>query len=109
MFIGYVVNMKKPIKIKTLEENAGKAEAILKLLANKNRLMILCYIIEGGKSVGEIVDYVGLSQSAVSQHLAKMREQGIVSTDKKGQTVYYRIIDKDVEAILATLHTLYCE
>ena len=81
---------------------------MLKLLANRHRLLILCHLIKGSKSVGELNETLNLSQSALSQHLAKMREQGLISADKQGQQVYYAIHDPKVGAILSTLYLMYC-
>ena len=91
-----------------MERSAGEAEAMLKLLANRHRLLILCHLIKGSKSVGELNETLNLSQSALSQHLAKMREQGLISADKQGQQVYYAIHDPKVGAILSTLYLMYC-
>lgn len=95
--------------LEVMERNSAKAEAMLKLLANAKRLMILCHIIKEAKSVSQLAGLVNLSQSALSQHLAKMREQGLVKSDKQGQTVYYRIASLEVEAILSTLYLIYCK
>ena len=70
---------------------------------------MLCYLAEVGElSVGELVDRIGLSQSALSQHLAKLRAEGLVATRKSAQTVYYRVSEPRILALLATLHNLYC-
>lgn len=95
--------------IEVMARNASKAEALLKLLANAKRLMILCHLVKGQKSVGQLADLVGLSSSALSQHLAKMRDLKIVEADKQGQLVYYRISNPEVEAILSTLYLIYCK
>ena len=95
--------------LEVMQRNAAKAEAMLKLLANAKRLMILCHLVKHEKSVGELAELVGLSQSALSQHLARMREQDIVETNKEGQMVYYRISNPEVEAILSTLYLIYCK
>lgn len=82
---------------------------VLKSIAHEGRLLVLCYLIEAGElSVGELVDRIDLSQSALSQHLAKLRAEGLVATRKSSQTVYYRIADPRVLTLLATLHDLYC-
>ena len=101
--------MKNNPKLEVLKRNASKAEAMLKLLANKNRLMILCHLLKGEQSVGQMSELVGLSQSALSQHLAKMRGHGLVATNKQGQAVYYSISNYEVEAILSTLYLIYCK
>ena len=95
--------------VEVMQRNAVKAEAMLKLLANAKRLMILCHLVKGEKSVGQLADIVDLSQSALSQHLARMRDQGLVEADKQGQMVYYRISNPEVEAILSTLYLIYCK
>lgn len=92
-----------------MQENAGKACGLLKAMANEARLMVLCQLIEGEKSVGELQDAVGLSQSAMSQHLAVLREQDIVTTRRDGQSVYYRIANGDATALMETLHRRFCE
>ncbi len=98
-----------PNTITIIERNAKKAEAMLKLLANANRLMILCHLVKGRKSAGQLAELVGLSASALSQHLAKMREQGLVEAQKEKQMVYYSIENPEVEAILSTLYLIYCK
>ena len=88
---------------------ATEAVAVLRSLAHEGRLLVLCYLAEAGElSVGELVDRIGLSQSALSQHLAKLRAEGLVATRKNAQTVYYRVADPRVLTLLATLHDLYC-
>lgn len=101
--------MKNNPKLEAIGKNASKAEAMLKLLANKNRLMILCHLIKSEQSVNQLSELVGLSQSALSQHLAKMRENQLVATNKRGQAVYYYISNPEVEAILSTLYLIYCK
>lgn len=88
---------------------AAEAVVVLKSIAHEGRLLVLCYLSEAGElSVGELVDKIDLSQSALSQHLAKLRAEGLVATRKSSQTVYYRIADPRVLTLLATLHDLYC-
>jgi len=92
-----------------LERKAGEAASLLKLLANENRLLILCRLaIAGELSVGALTDAVELSQSALSQHLAKMREDGLVATRRDAQTIYYRIADENAARLLALLKDIYC-
>ena len=106
-------NMKKaPIRIdpSALEARAGEVAGVLAALANDRRLLILCKLVEVGEAtVGALADEVGLSQSALSQHLARMREEGIVAFRREAQTLWYRIADHRVESLLATLHRLYCQ
>jgi len=96
----------KPLQ--AMKRNAKKAEALLKLMANAKRLMILCHLGRQEMTVNELAELVGLSQSALSQHLAKMRQDDLVVGDKRGQSVYYRIARQEVEALLSTLYLIYC-
>ncbi|HEX6962304.1 MAG TPA: metalloregulator ArsR/SmtB family transcription factor, partial [Lacipirellula sp.] len=82
---------------------------LLKLLANERRLLILCTLAATGESsVGALADGVNLSQSALSQHLAKLREDGIVATRREAQAVFYRIADRKVARLLTLLKDIYC-
>ena len=95
--------------LETLERKAGEAAGLLKLLANERRLLILCRLaIAGEMSVNDLAAAVGLSQSALSQHLAKLREEGLVATRRAAQTIFYRIADSKVARILALLKSIYC-
>lgn len=88
---------------------AAEATGLLKAMANEFRLLALCHLVESGElSVGELVERVGLSQSALSQHLAKLREEGLVTTRKKAQTVFYQVCNPKAEQLLALLHRLFC-
>ena len=88
---------------------ASEAVALLRALSNESRLLVLCHLTETGElSVGELVERVGLSQSALSQHLAKLREEGLVATRKEAQTVFYRVCDPKADQLLALLHDLFC-
>lgn len=100
---------KGKIDAATLEHDAGKVADLLRALANERRLMILCRLLEWGEaSVNTLAEAVGLSQSALSQHLSKMREEGLVAFRRESQTIWYRIADPRVEQLLATLHDLFC-
>ncbi|MBY6188782.1 metalloregulator ArsR/SmtB family transcription factor [Marinobacter hydrocarbonoclasticus] len=96
------------IDISSMAENAEAASRLLKSIANGHRLMILCLLLEKELTVGELNDRVPLSQSALSQHLAVLRKEGLVSTRKEAQMVWYRLASAEVESILATLHSIYC-
>lgn len=91
-----------------ISEQSKKAELLLKILANSNRLMILCYLIKQPYTVNELVELIDLSQSAVSQHLAKLRQSDIVSAVQMGTKVLYRIQSPQVNAIIAVLQLIYC-
>jgi ArsR family transcriptional regulator len=96
-------------KISELEERAGEVAGALGALANDKRLMILCELVERGEcTVGSLAETVSLSQSALSQHLAKMRDEGIVTFRREAQTLWYRIADERIERLLGLLHELYC-
>lgn len=93
-----------------IEEKAAEAAAMLRLLANERRLLLLCMLIaEGEAHVGRLAERVGLSQPAVSQHLAKLREDGLVATRRAGTTIHYRIADPRVARLIATLKDVFCE
>ncbi len=106
------VRRKKPDDEKgmaELERKAAEAAGLLKLLANENRLLILCRLVLAGEvSVNDLADAVGLSQSALSQHLAKMREDGLLATRREAQTVFYRVADPNAARLLALLKDIYC-
>jgi DNA-binding transcriptional ArsR family regulator len=91
-----------------LQRRAEEASELLKALGNARRLMILCQLAAGEKSVGELVRRIGLSQSALSQHLARLRRDGLVSTRRSAQTIYYAIAGTEARALLQALHALYC-
>ena len=95
--------------VRALGRQAAQVAGLLGTLANERRLMILCRLVEWGEgNVGSLADAVGLSQSALSQHLARMRQEGLVAFRRDGQTLWYRIADARVEELFATLHRLFC-
>lgn len=87
---------------------AGEAAALLKALAHEARLMVLCQLLDGEHAVGALQENSGLSQSALSQHLARLREDGLVDTRREAQTIYYRLADPNVARLLDTLAHIYC-
>lgn len=91
-----------------MEAKAEEAARVLAALANGKRLLALCHMLEGEKPVGQLADLVGLAPSALSQHLARMRDLRLVDTRRDGQTIYYRLASPEVIAIIETLHRLYC-
>ncbi|MEI7669828.1 MAG: metalloregulator ArsR/SmtB family transcription factor [Pseudomonadota bacterium] len=102
-------NTIKHPSLDVMQRNAEKAETLLKHIANAKRLLILCNIVSGEKSVGELAEIVGLSQSAISQHLAKMRDAELITAEKRGQMVYYRISSMEAQALLSVLYLIYCK
>lgn len=90
------------------EESAGRAAALMRLLSNEKRLMVLCQLADGELSVSEIQSRIGLSQSALSQHLALLRDEGVVATRRESQTIYYRVADHAAMRIIQTLAELFC-
>ena len=91
-----------------LTDKAEQASQLLKSLANDQRLLILCHLSEGEKSVGELERLVDLSQSALSQHLARLRRDELVSIRRQAQTIYYSIASPEAGAVLETLYAIYC-
>jgi DNA-binding transcriptional ArsR family regulator len=92
-----------------LQHSAAEAARLLRLLANEKRLLILCHMVEAGEmNVRSLADAVGLSQSALSQHLAKLREDALVATRREAQTIYYRLADPKAARVLANLRDIYC-
>jgi ArsR family transcriptional regulator, virulence genes transcriptional regulator len=101
--------MNAPFDLVVLEKMAAQVAAVMRALANERRLLILCRLVEWGEAnVTALAGAVGLSQSALSQHLAKMREEGIVTFRRESQTLWYRIADPRIERLFATLHEIYC-
>jgi DNA-binding transcriptional ArsR family regulator len=92
-----------------MQKNATDAVSLLKGLANESRLMIMCVLSEGEVSVGQLNQRIKLSQSALSQHLAVLREQGLVQTRRESQTIYYRLEESAALNIIELLHDVYCE
>ncbi len=91
------------IDIKLMRRKARRATALLKALANEQRLMIFCHLMEGEKSVNELVKLTGLSQSALSQHLARLRRDSLVTARREQQKVFYSLSSADVPVILYAL------
>ena len=91
-----------------MRAHAADAARLLKALANEKRLMLLCLLVEGERSVGELNARVELSQSALSQHLAVLREDGLVSTRREAQTIYYALAEGPAASVLDTLYAAYC-
>ena len=92
-----------------MRDQASAAEVMLKALGNRNRLMILCRLIDGEQPVGELASFLGARDSTVSQHLALLRKDGVVSTRRDGQTIWYALSSKPVRRLIETLYEIYCK
>ena len=92
-----------------LQENARRASVLLKAMSNQHRLLILCQLATGEKCVSELEKIIGLSQSALSQHLARLRRDDLVQTRREAQTIYYSLAGDEASAVIDTLYNLYCE
>ncbi|BBK43419.1 transcriptional regulator [Allostella vacuolata] len=102
--------LEPPMDQAAFEAKAGAVADMLRTLANARRLMVLCRLVEHGEmTVGDLARRVGLSQSALSQHLGRMRDEGLVTFRRESQTLWYRIADARIETLLATLYDLYCK
>ncbi len=95
------------VDIKAMRRRARTASVLLKDMSNESRLMILCYLTEGEKSVGELVSLVGGSQSAISQHLARLRRDNLVTTRREGQSVYYSLSSQAVVAVIEAVQKVF--
>ncbi len=91
-----------------MRAHAGEAARLLKALGNEKRLLLLCLLVDHEHSVGELNTRLDLSQSALSQHLAVLREDGLVQTRRDGQAIYYSLAPGPAQRILDTLHGIYC-
>lgn len=102
---------KKPPIPRTPEQmakHAGEAAALLKALAHPARLLVLCQLVEGESSVGDLQPLTGLSMSALSQHLAVLREMALVETRRESQTIYYSLAEGPAASVLDALYAAYC-
>ncbi len=99
---------KPPAPPSEMAQNAQAAAAYLKTLAHEGRLMILCHLGSGEKSVGELEELLDLRQAAVSQMLARLRDEGLVSTRREGKTIYYTLSDSNTSQVISLLYNLFC-
>ena len=95
-------------ELEQIQQNAKRASTLLKAMSNQHRLLILCQLVPGEKCVGELEKVVGLSQSALSQHLARLSRDGLVSTRREAQTIHYSLAGEEASAVIETLYGLYC-
>ena len=98
----------EPPSMEQMRKHAPDAAGLMKALGNESRLMVLCSLTEGEKSVGELNEMIPLSQSALSQQLARLRKQGLVETRRKSQTIFYSLAKGPAEQVIHLLHDIYC-
>lgn len=96
------------MNLANLQLRAGEAERLLKAMASRPRLMILCELLKGERTVTALHEAVGLSMSAISQHLARLRGDELVSTRRESQTIFYSLADPGATRMLETLYVIYC-
>ena len=94
--------------LKQMADSASRASSLMKTLGHKDRLMILCHLADGEKSVGQIADLLEISQSPLSQHLSRMRKEGLVDTRRQAQTIYYSLKSGEASRIVEVLYELFC-
>ena len=92
-----------------MEASADRASDLLKALSNRHRLLIICQLIDGERSVGDLAEFLKIRDSTVSQHLALLRKDGLVSARRDAQTIYYSIASDPARELLKTLYKVYCE
>ena len=96
------------IDIEPLRQAAGQACGLLKVLANPDRLLLLCQMTQGEHCVGELEDATGIRQPTLSQQLTVLRDEAMVATRREGKQIYYRIASQEALAVMTVLHALYC-
>jgi DNA-binding transcriptional ArsR family regulator len=102
------MNVEAQIDPRKMASAAQKASDLMKTLGHKDRLMVLCHLTSGEKSVGELAGLLDIPQSPLSQHLARMRKESLVTTRRDAQTIYYSIASGDAEQFVSLMHELYC-
>jgi ArsR family transcriptional regulator len=96
------------IDLKQMAQSADRASSLMKTLGHRDRLMILCHLADGEKSVGQIADLLEISQSPLSQHLSRMRKEELVDTRREAQTIYYSLKSGEASKIVGLLYELFC-
>lgn len=96
------------LDLQKMQQSARKASEFLKVLGNENRLMILCQLAGGEKSVGELVTLIGIAQSPLSQHLARLRRDGLVSTRREAQTIFYSLASREASQLITLMYEMFC-
>lgn len=95
--------------LKAMRKHAGSAASMMAALSHEARLRVLCDLVGGERTAGELVERSDLSQSALSQHLSKLRDEGLVATRREGVSIFYSIANPDAARILGVLHEIYCK
>ena len=95
-------------EVAALRESASQACALLKALANEDRLLLLCQLVQGERNVGELESLTGIRQPTLSQQLGVLRNEALVNTRREGKWIYYSVASQEAMAILGTLHSLFC-
>jgi DNA-binding transcriptional ArsR family regulator len=108
MTLPKISSAQAPEEFEELLEQARKASDLLKALSHESRLLILCLLVEGEKSVSELERIIGMPQAAVSQQLARLRFDRLVNTRREGRIIYYSIASEEVSSIIGTLYELFC-
>ncbi|CAN7388802.1 metalloregulator ArsR/SmtB family transcription factor [Aminobacter sp. LjRoot7] len=103
-----IVNLEPDKALSELLERAGEASEFLKKLANPNRLMIVCALVDGERSVRDLEDSLGIRQPGLSQQLAELRDAGLIAGRKESKSVFYRLADERVAEIVALLYRMFC-
>lgn len=97
-----------PLDILAIRASASQACRMLKVLANEDRLLILCQLIQGEKNVGELESLLGIRQPTLSQQLTVLREEGLIRTERRGKYIFYSLASPEVVRIMQTLYSIYC-
>lgn len=97
-----------PIELDRLKQAAGQAVAALRLLANEDRLLLLCQLAQGEMCVGDLEERLGIRQPTLSQQLGVLRNEGVLETRRQGKNIFYRVADPSLLEVLAVLYRLYC-
>lgn len=106
--LGHTASTAPAIDLSAMQRHACDASALLKAMGNEQRLLILCQLVQDELSVGELGVRIKLSQSALSQHLAVLREAGMVQTRRSAQTIFYSLSEGPAKQVMQTLHAIYC-
>ena len=109
MALRKTVNLLSSLEVERMVDNAHQASDLLKALSQESRLLILCLLSQGEKSVGELEEFLSLKQSTVSQQLARLRLEGLVASRRDGQAIYYSLASDDVALVLDALYEIFCD